>query len=311
MGGNGIVDSAIVWMQETIVGSKGRRGGDLIVLRARATNEYDAQLASLAPFNSVRTIYLGPAATADDYQRAALYVDRAQGVFVAGGDQGNYARWKGTALMAAVQRCYDRGGVIGGISAGQAILGEYAFDAVAADAAGADVEVTTKNAVANPSEPIISFSRNILVLPPLRGTITDSHFVARDRFGRLAVFLSRISSGNPRMRLMGLGIEEKTAIAIDRDGIGTLMVDHHLGRALFIRQTTPTPIAPGQPFQARDLAVTLLSEEGQQYDFKRWCASAPTYSVQIDGAKTLIYRPVNPYRAPLGAKAAEFSSGRC
>jgi cyanophycinase-like exopeptidase len=228
-------------------------------------------------------------------------VDRAQGVFFAGGDQGNYARWKGTAVIAAVQRVYARGGVVGGTSAGLAMLGEYAFDAVAADAAGDDVEVTTANAVADPSESIISFTHDLLVLPPLRGIITDTHFVARNRFGRLAVFLSRIGAGSSK-RIMGVGIDARTAIVIDRHGIGTLELEHEGGSALFIRPTQTARVVTGRPLAVRGLQVTVLNRAGQQYDFNTWCAAAPTYAVSIDGSRSPIYEPADPYHAPSNAK---------
>jgi cyanophycinase len=303
MGGGGTVDDSVLWMHDTIVGSRSARGGDIVVLRATGTNAYDAYFMTVARFNSVRTIMLGRGATTADFEKAASYVDRAQGVFFAGGDQANYARWKGTTLMAAVQRVYDRGGVVGGTSAGLAILGEYAYDSVAADKAGEDVEVTTVNAVADPSEPIISFTHDLLVFPPLRRIITDTHFVARNRFGRLAVFLSRIGY-SPSNRLMGVGLDERTAVVIDRHGIGTLMLEHKGGSALFIRPTQASPIVGGQPFVARGLSVTVLNRAGQTYDFNSWCAptDATTFSVSIDGGKTPMYEPENPNRAPSGTK---------
>jgi cyanophycinase len=303
MGGGDTVDNAVVWMHDTIVGSRSQRAGDVIVLRATGTNAYDAYFMTVAPFNSVRTVMLGRGATTADFEKAASYIDRAQGVFFAGGDQANYARWKGTPLMAAVQRVYDRGGVVGGTSAGFAILGEYVFDSVAGDEAGEDVEVTTLNAVADPSESIISFTHNLLILQPLRNIITDSHFVTRNRFGRLAVFLSRIGPGPPQ-RLMGVGLDARTAIVIDRHGIGTLMLEHKGGSALFVRPTQHSPIVPGRPFVARGLSVTVLDRAGQTYDFKSWCpnSDAPTYSVSIDGSKTPIYEPANPNRPPAGSK---------
>jgi cyanophycinase len=301
MGGSDTVDPALVWMHDVIVGDHAVRGGDVIVLRATGTNEYDPYFMHVAPFNSVRTIVLGRGATMADLEKAASLVDRAQGVFFAGGDQGNYARWKGTPVIAAVQRVYARGGVVGGTSAGLAMLGEYAFDAVAADAAGVDVEVTTANAVADPTESIISFTHDLLVLPALRGIITDSHFVARDRFGRLAVFLGRIGAGSSK-KIMGVGVDERTAIVIDRLGIGTLELEHEGGSALFIRPTQAARVVAGRPLAVRALQVTVLNRAGQQYDFNTWCADAPTYTVNIDGSRSPIYEPADPYHAPSNAK---------
>ena len=134
--------------------------------------------------------------------------------------------------------------------------------------------------------------------------ITDTHFVARNRFGRLAVYLSRIGGSSPQ-HLMGVGLDERTAVVIDRRGIGTLMLEHKGGSALFIRSTQPGRIVPGQPFVVQGLSVTVLNQPGQQYDFNRRCADALTWTVDIDGARTPIYDPANPNVPPPGAKMSK------
>jgi cyanophycinase len=302
MGGGDRVNSAFVWMHDTIVGEHTVRGGDVIVLRATGTNEYDGYIMDVAPFNSVRTIVIGRTAGTADFERAAAYVDRAQGVFFSGGDQANYARWKGTPLMAAVQRLYARGGVVGGTSAGLAMLGEYAYDSVAADAAGDDVLVTTQNAVADPSEHIISFTHDLLVFPSMRRIITDSHFVTRDRFGRLAVFVALLSRSHSNS-VMGVGIDEGTAIVVDHLGIGTLLLERPNGSALLVRVGPGARVAAGQPFVATTIHVVLLDHHGQHLDFKTWCApGARSYAVSIAGTRKPIYEPVDPYRASASAR---------
>ena len=301
MGGGATVDPAFVWMHDTIVGAHGVRGGDVVVLTASSGDIYSPYLMAVAPFNSVRSIQIAPSATPDDLRKAASFVDRAQGVFFSGGDQAHYVKWKGTALSAAVQRVYDRGGVVGGTSAGLAILGEYVFDSVAADAAGDETNVMTSNAVRDPSESIISFTQEVLSLPPLRRTITDTHVVTRNRLGRLVVFLARLRASTSDS-LLGLGIEQGSAIVVDRHGIGTLELEHHRGDALLVRLTRSTFITRGKPFQARDVSITLLDRDGQQVDFNTWCARAPTYHIDVDGSKPPYYRPGNPYATPINAR---------
>lgn len=300
MGGGPTVDSAFVWMHDTITGRHGATGGDIVVLTASEGDVYTDYLMNVAPFNSVRSISIGPEATREDLERAAAYVDGAQGLFFSGGDQAHYVKWKGSPLIAAVQRLYDRGGVVGGTSAGLAILGEYVYDSVAADAAGDDVEVRTPNAMADPDESIISFTHSLLDFPPMRGIITDTHLVIRNRVGRTMVFLARLQAMTPKP-IMGVGINAGSAIVIDHSGIGTLMLEHHHGEALLLRLTRKTPIVAGKPFEARDIRVTLLNREGQKVDFNTWCASAPTYYVQVDGAKPPYYSPADPYVAPRSA----------
>ncbi len=88
------------------------------------------------------------------------------------------------------RRVYVRGGVVGGGSAGLAIQGAVIFDSVAADRF--DVETDTADAVAFPFEKSISFTTGLFSWPALSDTITDTHFVVRNRFGRTVVFLARI-----------------------------------------------------------------------------------------------------------------------
>jgi len=298
MGGGGDVDSAFIWMHDTIAGSHRGNGGDIIVLGASGANDYDQYFLKLAHFNSVQTLTIQRGATAKDLQTAASYVDRSQGVFIRGGDQANYVWWKGSPLASALARLYKRGGVVAGNSAGLAIQGEWSYDSVAADAAGADVEVNTKNAVPDPSESIISFTHNLFDWPPLRGVITDSHFVQRDRLGRLTVFLARLQQQHGARNIMGLGIDAETAICVNKRGIGTLKKQGPNGSALFLSGGTARPIAVGRPLVYTGIKVTLLDKENQTFDFNTRCGRAASYEISIDGSKRPISDPANPYKAP-------------
>jgi cyanophycinase len=300
MGGGPTVDPALVWMHDTIVGSHGRRGGDIIVLTAGSGDIWTPYLMKVAPFNSVRTIQIGPAATAADLARAADYVNQAQGVWFSGGDQAHYVKWKGSALIAAVQRLYDRGGVVGGTSAGLAILGDYVFDSVAADKLNGGVNVATADAVADLSEPSISFTHGLFSFPPLRHIITETHLVQRNRLGRLVAFLARLQSVTHRP-LMGVAVNVGSAIVIDRHGMGTLKLEHRRGEALLVRLTEKTPIIAGKPLNARRVRITLLSRDGQRINFNTWCAAAPTFYIRVNGARKPYYTPADPYVAPAQA----------
>ncbi|MDB4937857.1 MAG: Peptidase family, partial [Labilithrix sp.] len=132
MGGGGDVDSAFVWMHDVLTGGSAVSGADVVVLRATGTNAYDAYIEGLAKFNSVQTLLIPPPASAGDLSTAAAIVDKAEAVFLAGGNQADYVGWNSTPLMASVANVYQRGGIVGGTSAGSAILGQYIFDAIAA-----------------------------------------------------------------------------------------------------------------------------------------------------------------------------------
>lgn len=302
MGGGTEVDASFRWMRSVVTGSSHARGGDVVVLRASGANDYDDYMLKIAGFDSAQTIKLGPTATAADLAKAASYVDRAQALFFAGGDQANYVRWKGSSLIAAVQRLYDRGGVVGGTSAGLAILGEWVYDSVAADAVSDQTEVTTKNAVANPAESIISFTHDLLIFPPLRNVILDQHFHQRDRFGRLTAFLAILNQRHPARTIKGLGIDAASALTVDKHGIATLQLQKKGGLALFVSGGTAEPIQPGKPLVYRDLHMIILNRDGQTFDLNTWCAEAPHYTVTVNGNKTTIYDPADPYQTPADAR---------
>jgi cyanophycinase len=303
MGGSTDVDAAFRWMQRTIAGPNEKSGGDLVVLRADADNDYDRYIFDLARFNSVRTVAVPPCATAADIARAASIVDRAEGVFFAGGDQANYVRWKDTPLRAAVQRVYDRGGVVGGTSAGLAILGQYAFDAVAGDRTH---DVHTPDAVADPHETAISFTEGFLDFPQLHGIITDTHFKARDRFGRLAAFMALLAA---RHRAEGgtiraIGVSERSALVVDAGGIGTLLLQGSGGQALFLQSGPARRAIAGEPLVSSPIETILLDRSGERFDVRHWCGDGRRYTVVVDGRRTPMYAPADPYDAPPGSAAA-------
>lgn len=299
MGGGADVDGAFVWMHDTITGDAAAEGGDVIVLRAAdpaATADDDAYgeyLLHVARFRSVRTLVLTSPASAADVAVAIPHLDRAEAVFFAGGDQADYVGWRGDLLLA-VQRAYDRGAVIGGTSAGADILGEFVNDAVGERHHGA---TRSADAIEDPFEPSITLSEGLLRFAPLRGAIVDTHFRARDRFGRLGAYMARIAGapGGPP-RVLGIGVDEGSALAVDRDGRATLLTsDPATGAAWVVRGGGPTRLAPGQPLGYASLAVTRLDARGASFDLARGCGGGASYPGSIDGARGTPYEPAVPY----------------
>jgi cyanophycinase len=288
MGGGTDVDAAFTWMHDTIAGSSSGRAGDLVVLRASGDNAYDPYAYGVATFHSVRTILIG----------AAAIVARAEGVFFAGGDQSKYFAWKGSPLMTEVQAVYDRGGVVGGTSAGCAILGGFAYDALAAGTSN----VATSDAVADPFESTITFTRGMFTFPPLAGAITDPHFRARDRMGRLATFLGRQHADgavtkNPAAAL-GIGVDEQTAVVIDKSGVAKLLQQvPGTGSAFFVRGGIPDQCVAGSPLVYRNLTITRLDSPSQTFSMSSWCGSGSRYTVNVFGDAPPPYQPSNPYTA--------------
>jgi cyanophycinase len=302
MGGGTDVDAAFHWMGTTVAGSASADAGDVVVVRASGDNDYDKYIYGLAHFNSVQTVVLPPCSSRAAIARAAAVVSRSHSVFFAGGDQADYVIWKGGPLAAAVQGVYDRGGVVGGTSAGLAILGQYVFDAVAGDRTH---DVHTADAVPDPREPAISFTEGLLSFPSLHGVITDTHFHQRDRFGRLAVFLALLRQRGDMAR--GIGVDARSALVVDRHGMATLLLQGSGGRALFVHGGKVERLEPKRPLVFRGLDVILLDRSGATFDLRRWCGAGSEYSVDVDGDLAEMYAPANPYAAPAGSRSAACS----
>lgn len=218
MGGGGDVDAAMRWFLERA------GGGNIVVLRAAGGDGYhDYLYRELGRIQSVETIVFRDRAAAFDPAVAAI-LSRAHGIFLAGGDQSRYVRfWSDTPVAAALAAHWQAGRPLGGTSAGLAVLGEFAFSADF-DPRTSGGELTSRAAQADPHDPRITLVRGFLSLPPLRGTIADTHFAERDRFGRLEVFVSRIlARDDAPAAVLGIGIDEATALCLEPDGTGRVL----------------------------------------------------------------------------------------
>jgi len=286
-GGEETPPAAFAWLHRRL-GSGARPYGNLVVLRASGSDIYDKPLLREGNFASVQTVFVPPCAPRAEVDRAAHVVDRADAVFFAGGDQSHYVAWKGSALVDAVKRVYARGGVVGGGSAGLAIQGAVIYDAVAADRF--DEDTHTRDAVATPLEERISFTTGFFSWPALADTITDTHLVVRDRFGRLVVFLARILSAGllPGGTVYGLGIDQASAVAVDPDGTATVYNATGGRGAYLVRASAPPQLLPGRPIRYT-VAVAHVAHNGQRFDLLAKSTHAPWYAVTVDGSSVPIY----------------------
>lgn len=271
------------WMHRRLGGAPGRRFGNVVVLRAYGSTDYDGFFYADGKFASVQTVLIPPCASRAQVDRAAPVVDRADAVFFSGGDQSNYVVWKGSALMAAVKRVYARGGIVGGGSAGLAIQGAIVYDAVAADRYGNDTH--TADAVADPLERRISFTTGLFDWPALARTITDTHLVVRDRLGRTVAFLARIlHDGLLAPPVYALGIDQASAVVVDPDGVGRVL-DGSGGRGAYLMRATARPhLAPGRSLHYT-VAISHIGDNGERFDLLHKTSPAPWYLVTVDGSR--------------------------
>ncbi|HKE37163.1 MAG TPA: ABC transporter substrate-binding protein, partial [Candidatus Baltobacteraceae bacterium] len=295
-GGGTDIDAEWHWAHATISGGSKARFGNVVVLRAHGTNDYDPYIAPLGPFQSVRTVIIPPCATREQVDSMAPYVDGADVLFFSGGDQANYAPWKGSALIDSVRKLWARGGVEGGTSAGLAIQGAAGYDSVAADMLHPNddaFEVRTPDALRNPFEPEISFT-DMFAWPPLRNVITDTHFARRDRFGRMVTFLARIEHDRhlPTGTFYGLAVDERSAMLTDRNGVATLTEypgsGYRTRGAYLIHLVDVKQLVPGKPLIAT-VEVLHLDHSGAKLDLPAKRGQGSIYRLTLDGSKTPPY----------------------
>ncbi len=204
------------WPREAFAWMAQRAGhGRILILRASGTIEAQEEFFNdIGGITGAQTLVFQERSAASD-PRVLELVARADGVFIAGGDQSRYVRfWKDTPLARALEAHVRAGKPIGGTSAGLAILGAYAYGAMDGGS------VTSPEALADPAGPQLTLVGDFLRLPYLQQVITDSHFGERRRLGRLIAFLARLGQDQGREDLVGLGVDEYTALCIDAQGQG-------------------------------------------------------------------------------------------
>ena len=250
-GGSTDVDAAMRWFLRRSV------GGDVLILRSSGSDGYNEYLYKTLgeTVNSVETVLLD---LRDLSTNAAIIrkIRTAEALFFAGGDQANYVNfWQGTPLADALNERIQQGAVLGGTSAGCAILSQLYF-------AAREGSVTSGEALTNPYDKRVDLRQNDFIKQPLlANTITDQHYAARDRQGRHLAFLARaVTDWNLQPR--GIGVDEKTAVCATPDGTATVFGQ---GNAYFLQAmgTKPERCLANQPLtwkgDGKPVRVTIIA----------------------------------------------------
>jgi cyanophycinase-like exopeptidase len=216
MGGATEHDEAMKWFLQQA------DGGDVLVLRATGSNGYnDYMLNQLGlAINSVETIVCN---NANASQEAYLQqkINQAEAIWFAGGDQWTYiSYWRNTPVDSLVNKAIaERNVVVGGTSAGMAIMGKYYFSAQ-------NGTITSAQALTNPYNSLVTVSDEpFLVNQHLSNVITDTHYDSPDRKGRHVTFLSRILQDYQAVG-KGIACDEYTAVCIDTLGFCKIYGDY-------------------------------------------------------------------------------------
>jgi len=227
--------------------------GHVVVLRASQGNEVGEEFyEEVGGILSVETFVFKNRRPSNDPKILASLA-RADGIFIAGGDQARYVRyWKGTPIAEALDAHVRAGKPIGGTSAGLAILGEYLYGAMD------DGSLRSPEALADPLGPANTIEADFLHIERLKGVVTDTHFKERERLGRLFAFLAKAETmtGTPRRSLIGLGVDESAALAVEADGSGRIYATDPGGIAWLVRGGFAETQVAGKPLSLRRVDVT-------------------------------------------------------
>jgi cyanophycinase len=204
----------------------------------------------------------------------------ADGVFIAGGDQARYVRrWRATPIAGLLDAHVRAGKPLAGTSAGLAMLGEYLYGAMDGQS------LTSVQGLAAPYGKGTTIETGFLHLDLLKGVITDSHFTQRERLGRLFAFLAKAQASRPMdaPALIGLGIDEGVALAVEPDGTGRVY-----------------PAAPGT-------GVSIVSGAGIGRTVMPGPLVAARVQVTIAGPQSVVHLPSGAVENPLARK--DYSAG--
>jgi cyanophycinase len=250
-------------------------GGDLLILRANTEGDYakkvNAEIMAICPLNSVATIVFSDREDSDD-PKVIKIIEQAESIFLAGGDQFNYVRfWQDTPVQDALNRHISSGKPIGGSSAGLAVLGEFSFASVIDT-------IHSPEALANPYGNKVTLTRDFLRIPGLAGTITDTHFVKRDRLGRLLVFMARILEDGWAKRVRAIAVEENAALLVEPDGASRVVGE---GPVYFLEAAQrPKVCVYHQPLTFSGITVQRVAPN-KAFQLKTWQGESKNYTLSV------------------------------
>ena len=226
-------DAPFSWMV-----TKAENGVIINIDTDEASDWYTDYFISLGADNQSQAVSI----PAEEANNEAIFelLSNADGIFIEGGDQSSYLNaWKNTMVETAIETVFESGGVIGGTSAGLAVLGEIVFSAEAGSAYPEDV-------AHNPYNEYLTFEDDFLEILP--NTIIDTHFHERGRMGRLMPMLARRVADNSADSLLAIGVENSSALAID-----SLLVGKIFGESVTFLRFNPDfdfICEPGRPLTA-------------------------------------------------------------
>jgi cyanophycinase len=253
--------------------------GDIVVICATCDAVYNSYVFNVHEVDSVQTLKLTKrVATTDPFVLDSLA--GADGIFIAGGDQSDYVRvWKDSPVEDAINAAIARGAPVGGISAGLAVLGEFLFSAE-------KNTITSDRALLDPFGGKVRLERQMLHVPTLGSTITDSHFTERARMGRLLTFMARTIADGWTTDARGIGVDEATAVLLEPDGTASV-VGPGAGWFLRMRPADIRTCEPGVPLETTSISATAVGR-GDTFDVGSWSGSGRHQTVRASAGAVIV-----------------------
>ena len=275
VGGSTDVDEALQWMISRA------KDGDVVIIRASGSTGYNDYIFGLGPVNSVETLLINSREKAMN-ESVGKRIREAEMLFIAGGDQSNYVKfWKGTPVSEAIQYLISEKKVpIGGTSAGCAVLSDIIFDAMHDTAISATV-------LQNPYDTTVSISKSFMINPFLKNTIADQHYSQRQREGRHITFMARMIKDFGVKQPKGIGVDEKTAVCVDKDGntkvFGTNKAHFIISSGKPETCLANTPLEWSQKNGLRVYIFQASKTGTPAFNLKSWPTGTPTENWFVEG----------------------------
>lgn len=179
----------------------------------------------------------------------ARLLDGATGIWFGGGDQGRLADvLRGTPTERAIHARYAAGAVVGGTSAGAAVMSAVMLTGDERRPGGARPDSTLAWGTIERDNVIVTDGFALL-----GDAIIDQHFMRRKRYGRL---LSLVIERAPHL---GAGIDESTALVVRPDGRWEV---RGASSVIIFDARAATRDASAVLLQTRDVRTHVLTEGG-------------------------------------------------
>lgn len=180
-------------------------------------------------------------------ESVAKHLEQFTGYWFCGGDQSRLASLLvGTKALETIDRRYHDGAVIGGTSAGASVMTTKMLTG------------RWKKAKSPEEEEAINIARGMKEVVSgfglFKGAIVDQHFMHRARYNRL------ISAVLDHPELVGVGIDEETALLVRPDGVWEVLGNYYV--KLFDARKARIVDDEGPMAKASDIRMHILPEGG-------------------------------------------------